>query len=264
MTIPLPHIAGLDWIPDGAQFTADPTREFWDHYFHAQRPELRSIGVTASKDAAGWHVYFNPAVIPAEQMTVIAIAMREKAHAAQMSASDPQAAHEKWRREQEAERQARYVANEEKRAADQAEAQALGRQCLATWGLFAHQKVKMREWVEAPRLIRWQIDALKSAVRETERKATRRSVEAADTKGGVEWPDDRVEAAIRYLTGHDEDHAAYRNDIGWSSADSSNGHWCNAMLSVDRPLAIAVGRVLVAKYQRQLKPLIDGFNRDAA
>jgi len=98
---------------------------------------------------------------------------------------------------------------------------------------------------------------IREAMRRTETRAAARAEKAKAAPyllaGDNDMSDAEVAAAIRLLTRADSDHARDANGAGWSACDSSAGHYCYAMLSIDYAAAIALGRTLVGKYQRQLR-----------
>lgn len=102
----------------------------------------------------------------------------------------------------------------------------------------------------------WEESRARDAMRRTEARAAERSAKALAApympSGDSDMSDADIASAIRFLTSADSDHARDANGEGWSASDNSAGHYCFAMLDQDYPAAIAVGRTLVAKYQRQL------------
>ncbi|HEY8361007.1 MAG TPA: hypothetical protein VIL30_26410 [Ramlibacter sp.] len=260
MTI-LPHIAGLDWTPDGTIFTAPATKPFWDHYYNhsARRPRLSEIGISIKKLDV-WHVRFDPAAAFPEVVKTVATELREEAFEEELASSERRAAAEKYQREQQAIRAARHAEREEKRAAAQTDAQALSRECLDRWGLFTAQQAKVRTWVDAHYLYVWESQSLIAAVKETERKAERRKLEPVAVDQAVDWPDDIVEACVLYLTGRDADHGKLQNFEGWDAADTSRGHWVCSMLSIDRSMAIEHARTFIRKYaKRQVLHILNAW-----
>lgn len=102
----------------------------------------------------------------------------------------------------------------------------------------------------------WEADRVREAMRRTEDRAAVRAEKLKTTPytpaGDSDLSDGQVVAAIRLLTIRDADRAQHANSEGWSASDSSAGHYCYAMLSQDRAVAIALARTLVGKYRRQL------------
>jgi hypothetical protein len=123
------------------------------------------------------------------------------------------------------------------------------------WGKFTTNHARVIELLGTDEILPDEIVELKKAVGQTKKRAEKRK--AAPVKPSlVDLPDDAVVTAIRRLTRLDGDHAALRNDEGWSASDSAAGHWCHAMLTVDRDLAIAHARPILHRYMgKQLKDL---------
>lgn len=129
-------------------------------------------------------------------------------------------------------------------------------ECLATWGDFTSCSERVcsllaqSEWNDS------EFHDLARQIENTGYRAYARAKKARrelyKASGDSHMSDADVISAIRYLTGRDADHARDPNDEGWNAGHSSTGHWCYAMLSIDPAAAIAVGRTLVGKYQRQL------------
>jgi len=97
-------------------------------------------------------------------------------------------------------------------------------------------------------------DKVKMLLKQTDRRAAKQlaNIPANIAGGDSGMSDAQVAAAIRFLTGRDADHAELPNHEGWNAGHSSKGHFAYAMLSQDYPAAIAMGRTLIGKYQRQL------------
>lgn len=82
-------------------------------------------------------------------------------------------------------------------------------------------------------------------------------VAASEPRGPQTCSDDVIETAIIALTGLDEDKSTVPNREGWGGSTTAVGHWCHAMLRVNRALAIKEGRRLIAlgKHEAQLARL---------
>lgn len=133
---------------------------------------------------------------------------------------------------------------------------ARAKSCLAKWGDFATRADRMLELSTQSTLSEDEFGYLRRILEATEDRAVKRATQAKcafyTPAGDSEISDAEVAAGIRLLTRRDADHARNANSEGWSAGDSSTGHWCYAMLSVDAAAAIAVGRTIVGKYKRQL------------
>lgn len=135
----------------------------------------------------------------------------------------------------------------------------MGRETLEKWGEFAERKARLRELVDAEDLTHFQVVSLLKLVRATVNKTIARQAMAVRGQKTdlVNWADDIVARAIEVLTHADSDHATVANTAGWSSRDSSTGHWCPALLKSgdadDLRIAILSGRALVGKYEGQLR-----------
>lgn len=266
-TLAPPQIADLEWTEGGVARVTDA-------YWELHRPgklHLRKAGLRVERSASGrWFVRFDPDTTTPEAMTAGIAAAREARIARDISTSD-------WQRdrdEREAERRRRW---EEERPAREAErkrqlerveqhrrervleVQKMGRETLERWGEFAERKAKLRELVDAVDLDPFGVMTIIKIVRATDRKATLRRATASRQidDASVDWSDKIVASAIEILTQSDGDRAAVRNSSGWSSSDSSTGHWCAAMLRTgdaeEKALAIKSGRGLVGKYAGQLR-----------
>jgi hypothetical protein len=122
---------------------------------------------------------------------------------------------------------------------------------LETWGEFVPNKEKMRELVDQPVSMN-QFWTLPKYMRALDKKLL--AMQNYVGKGEpVDWPEHHVEHAVRVLTSLDQDRASEENTLGWSKATSSVGHWCNALLKIDRDRAIAVARFIVGKHKKQLE-----------
>jgi hypothetical protein len=129
---------------------------------------------------------------------------------------------------------------------------------LDEYGEFASDRPMLRALVTSRD--NWPHDAerrVRKAREKTERRARVRLEKAAlevDVVGAVDWPDDQVIRAVRFLTVNDDDHASLANDRGWSSSDSAAGHWCFKMLKdhEHRDVALKAARQIVGRYNRQL------------
>jgi hypothetical protein len=78
---------------------------------------------------------------------------------------------------------------------------------------------------------------------------------AAEAKGGVDWPEDDVVDAVRYMTVLDKDRGEEINEAGWSKSHGPKGHWCAASFGGQHhAAAVTLGRTLCAHYVgRQLE-----------
>lgn len=266
MTLHPPSIADLDWSDD---CTALATDGYWELH-RVGKAHLARAGLRVEKDATGkWHVRFRPETTSAGAIRDGIAAAREVRVVTSISMSDverqnrereTQRLHE-WeagRPAREAERQRQLEVVEQRRRDRVIEVQKLGRETLERWGEFTERKSKMRELVDAVDLSHFEVVSLLKLVRATDAKAiVRRAMAVCGVKDDlVNWADDVVAQAIEVLSHADTDHATVANKAGWSSSDSSTGHWCAAMLKGDpddRRIAILAGRGLVGKYLVQLR-----------
>lgn len=270
-----PRFAGLVWRQrDGGTWIdadIDANPEFW-RWWRAGQRKLPNVGVYVTKIYGDWCVIFNPAHCGglSDLERVIAdicadVAQMPKilldGHAPESASQAAQALHDR-----EAIRNCKWAV--ERGLEIQADAEAL----LAEWGDFASDVRRLREIVStAPTalLSTYARTEITAARRKTERRASVRLAKArleVDAGGAetVDWSDDEVIRAVRFLTSSDFDHASIANDRGWSSSDSAAGHWCAKML-IDHAhgqTALKAARQLVGKYTRQLT--IAGIIRRAA
>ncbi|MBJ3784507.1 hypothetical protein [Devosia sediminis] len=129
---------------------------------------------------------------------------------------------------------------------------------LDTWGAFTADKKKVRGLVaiERPLTVN-EGRQLSALIRKTKIKLIK--MDALKVEGGVDWPAHHVEHVVRTMTRLDGDRAENLNNLGWGPEVSSKGHWCAAMLSIDRDRAIAVGRLIVEHYRNQTERLADFY-----
>ena len=267
MTLSPPNIADLAWSHD---HTAIATEGYWELH-RTGKAHLARAGLRVEKDGGGkWRVRFRPETTTPDAIRDGIAAAREARVVTSISMSDLERqnreASEQRRREweagrpaREAERQRQLEAVEARRRERVREVQAMGRHTLKKWGEFTERKAKLRELVDAADLTHFQVVSLLKLVRATDSKAiVRRAMALRGQKGDlVNWADDIVVRAVEVLTYVDGDHATVANKAGWSSSDSSTGHWCAALLKSgdadERRVAILAGRGLVGKYLLQLR-----------
>lgn len=131
-------------------------------------------------------------------------------------------------------------------------------QMLDVWGAFTADKKRVRALVAIERpLTNHEGRQLSALIRKTKIKLI--EMDALKVEGGVDWPDSHVEHVIRTMTRLDGDRAEALNGLGWGPEVSSKGHWCAAMLGIDRDRAIAVGRLIVEHYRNQSERLADFY-----
>jgi len=161
----------------------------------------------------------------------------------------------------EAARIARGVPTE----ADIQSAQRDGLALLDKWRAFTCGKPTLIRLCAAPTLTWEEIDKIRADIAWTEReaKALALYVRRQRTKG-VNWPDAVVVVGIKLLTALDADRTRERNKRGWGKSTSSGGHWCAAMLEIDRDLAIKHGRSLLTKHLTQLRHIEPAHTRKGA
>ena len=131
-----------------------------------------------------------------------------------------------------------------------------GRQCRETWGLFIPEAdlILLDHYINQKFLSKPERAEVISIVDWTNRRASKKRAKAnRSTIVGVDWTEEKVASYIQALTGLDQDHARLLNARGWGATDSPAGHWCAAMLKIDRAAAIKIGRGIVGKYQGQLE-----------
>lgn len=130
---------------------------------------------------------------------------------------------------------------------------------LKTWGPAFQSAEKVREILAVEILLHGELKKLNNLLRANARKQKNAMdrVACAETRGHLECSDDVIVEAIIALTGLDTDERQLPNNEGWSSSTGPTGHWCHAMLGIDRDLAIKEGRRLIAAggHEAQLKRL---------
>lgn len=137
------------------------------------------------------------------------------------------------------------------------EIRAEAREMLDTWGAFVADKKRVRALVAIERpLTTHEGRQLSAVIRKTKLKLIQ--MDALQVSGGVDWPDHHVAHVIRTMTRLDGDRAEELNHLGWGQEASAKGHYCNAMLKIDRARAIAVGRLIVGHYRAQTES-VAGF-----
>jgi hypothetical protein len=266
MTLQPPNIADLDWSHDHTAIATEGYREL----HRTGKTQLARAGLRVEKDGGGkWRVRFRPDTTSAVAIRDGIAAAREARVVVSISMSDVERQNreredhrrrewEAGRPAREAERQRQLETVEARRRERVLEVQAMGRDTLERWGEFTERKVKLRELVDAEDLTHFQVVSLLKLVRATGNKAiARRAMAVRGQKSDlVNWDDNIVIQAIEVLTRADSDHATVANKSGWSSSDSSTGHWAAALLKGgddDRRIAILAGRALVGKYVVQLR-----------
>lgn len=130
------------------------------------------------------------------------------------------------------------------------EVRAEAQEMLDVWGAFVAGKKTVRKLVQTERdLTVGEGRHLSALIRETGLKLI--TMNSIPVGGGVDWPDHHVAHVIRTMTKLDDDRAETLNHLGWGQEASSKGHYCNAMLAIDRARGIAVGRLIVEHYRKQ-------------
>jgi len=132
----------------------------------------------------------------------------------------------------------------------------LGRKCRETWGLFISEGdlIALDHLLNQRFLSKPERDEVISIVDWTNRRASKKRAKAnRSPESGVDWPEERVASYIQQLTALDQDNAKKLNHVGWNAVESPTGHWCAAMLRIDRAAAIKIGRGIVGKYQKQIE-----------
>lgn len=267
MTLTPPNIADLEWSEDG---TAPATDGYWELH-RTGKISLAKAGLRVEKHADGkWRVRFRPESTTADAIRDGIAAAREARVFTSISMSDVERQNrdreterrrtwEAGRPEREAERQRQLDAAELDRRERVLEVQQMGRETLEKWGEFTERKAKLRELVDVADLTHFELVSLLKLVRATDNKAIlRRAMATRGSKADlVNWDDNIVVRAIEVSTHADGDHATVANMSGWSSSDSSTGHWRAALLkggdADDLRIAILVGRGLVGKYLGQIR-----------
>ncbi len=237
-----PPFLDLAWEPEGDNFAALCTEAWWEVY-RQRKGLLRSLGLRA-EPRLKWTVIFEPAAAPAhleESLRMIALEFSDPIAAA----VERERRLAEWRVEQNRLAEER----EAKRKADAETIRAQGIGLADLWGAFVERKNELADLVAKPDLAWEDLKAIKSIIAATDRKAVHfaHSVDSIKLEP-VDWPESTVVEAVRLLTARDRDRASLRNLSGWSAAYSSWGHWCHAMLGIDRPLAVKAARRLVSEY----------------
>jgi hypothetical protein len=246
-----PAFADLDWLATDTRFTASVTELFWAYRRLAQG-ELYKAGVSVTKIDDAWTVVYDPAR-DKTGFAALVPELRSRLHAQAMLDSDRDA---EYRRKSEEFRQRQQAARIERElwfSGKVDEARNKAKDCLSRWGEFTVQKARLHKLAAAETLGYSDFREIDRIVRQTVRKAEKKKADAAGFEGGVTWPSEIIVDALRFLTEQDDDRASVQNRLGWSSSDSSTGHWCLAMIGSDPDRAVAVGRTIVGKYERQLR-----------
>lgn len=260
-----PAICGLELEYDSGGYAGAPTEEFWGWYNQC-RVEMKHLGFGVRKDDDGaWHVLWCEkwvrtgaidetvgkvrAAVEREQQVRKAQNDRLLAEAARRKA-DTERRYETEQRMAEQDRA--WVEATQATRVEAARATALAN--LTRWGEAVVKGRRLVELLDIDRLRLAELVEIESLNKLTTKKVEEREAKARSlTAGvGVDWSADTVVAGIKALTQADQDRAQHRNDIGWSKADSSNGHFCYGMLEEDRELAVKMGRSIIGPYARQL------------
>lgn len=269
-----PAVADLKWDADitviGSQRfnTAMGTPAWWDLY-NMSRPAFRKAGFTVERYSNGWRVSLRAGAAPIED--VIATVAHQSERLQQRLANMPEdekakLAAEEEQRQRRAEWNARQrveaAEREEKRRERVANFQALAKSSLQRWGRFTVKHARMIELSELPDLTYGELEEIGRLFSETHEKGKerQREYEARDLPDPVTWPDASIVRAIKFLTDSDGDRATERNDAGWSSSDSSTGHWLRGMMGADDDLVLRVGRSVVGKYRAQIEAAMPDFD----
>lgn len=250
-----PAFADLEWTErDDGRCHAAATSIWWI-YWRTEKEQLKDLGFSCFADGP-WFVEFDPRVSEAALLEQLAII--EQAHAVEVAAERKAIAERAERKaEYEADVRLRMELLERKNAEASDSAKARGRACFEEWGQFTEGKPTLVRLLEKEQLNYNDIKAVDKIITATKRKAAFKllEVEAAPVTAGVDWPEETVDGALRWLTSLDDDWAQIRNGAGWSASSTSLGHWCTAMLDRDpssRALGIKAGRQLLLGYAAQL------------
>lgn len=243
-----PEFADLKWSMEGPRFVAQATRAWWALY-EAEKGQLRTLGLRCETRET-WVVIFDPA--RAAENHVALLETLQEAYADRIEAAREQERLDEIGRQRAAERVdglKRFM------QAETDAAKAKGQATIDKWGMFTVRKATLMKLLAKEDILTTdERKKIERIVRDTDRKAAKFIQDAIDMKRPmVDWSEGRVVDAIHTLTGRDLDRATLANNIGWSAADSSWGHWCAAMLKTDRELAIKVARTIVGPYEKQLE-----------
>ncbi|SDG83924.1 hypothetical protein [Pelagibacterium luteolum] len=251
-----PSFAELSWtcIDSGREYHSPATEQFWDVYRIA-RNSLFRLGIkTAKADDEVWSVVFTPKYSQRDVQLQVDLLVLESQDAAAARAERERIAQEA-RERMEAQREQAKQESIAKAKAMVEDAVKAARDCERKWGEFCVRKSALRSLLaqhddpDRDGLTHPQVMLLKDLVQQTEAKSREMLRRAQrEYNPGVDWPEIEVIEAIKKLTGRDSDRATIDNGIGWNKPDSPTGHWCAAMLDIDRAAAVKVGRWLVGKY----------------
>lgn len=257
----LPSILGMHFRPgNGATQTAPLNPDFWV-IFNAERDELRSAGLSVTKDGQEWCLFYDPRWDRAGT----AVNLLPQLEAAYMSKIE-EARAEKAAREQAVEFAHDRAVKEYNEWLEENEALIRvtilrANHLLSTFGKSVQDKARLASWVAKPPS-KIMINKLKALCDAADLKIARTS-RKIEANGGVDWPEDVVIRAVELLTLWDVDGAEDANGVGWSAAHSSSGHWCYGALQDPRyrDRALMLARHLIGHYIGQLTPAITELQR---
>lgn len=251
----VPPIPDTAWTPQGDIFTAPATDSFWRLY-RVGKGHLYDIGIKCTREGSDWFAIYMPGKATPEQIERVLLKVDDEAmmNDAAIQREKDRIAEEKRRKGEQKEREYQewLARNADQMKALQTEAKAL----FEKYGDACAQPKRMPGWIETYPLSQWSYFDLGRALNETRKKIAR-----FDNFEGfhrarspyADWPHEKVAAGLRFLTGRDSDHAALANDEGWSSADSSAGHYCCAILDTHYDDAIQRARQFIGSYEGQLR-----------
>jgi hypothetical protein len=258
-----PRFAALIWTDRGngtwCDTDIDRNPGFW-RWWAIGRWTLPRVGVYVTKIGDEWAAIFDPRgdFELADVECVIAEIRAEEAKLPRLLFDGEQPRNDAEAKQSRIDKQS--IASSKRSVERGLRIQADARALLDEWGDFTSDLHGMREILStAPTVLTSRYDAdaeIRAARRKTEKRAQKRLVEAQalPAESDLEWTDDEVRRAVKFLTSNDGDHASVANDRGWSSSDSAAGHWCAKMLTDPEHSATALqaARSLVGKYCRQL------------
>lgn len=250
----VPSIPDTDWSPSGDIYKAPATDSFWRLY-RVGKGHLYDIGIRCTMEDRDWIVIYTPGKATPEEIERVLLKVDDEAFMkdAAVQRERDRIAEEKRQKDEEKRReyQGWLACHSDEMKALQAEAKEL----LAKYKQACSKAQELPFLIEHYPLSRWDFWSLRRAVEETRQKIARfdnfegfsRRCKYAD------WPHENIAAGIRHLTEADSDNAELQNGRGWSKADTSAGHYLNALLATHYDDAVERARYIIGAYEKQLK-----------
>lgn len=250
----VPSIPDTDWSPSGDIYKAPATDAFWRLY-RVGKGHLYDVGIRCTMEDRDWVAIYTPGKATPEEIERVLLKVDDAAmmEEAAIQRERDRIAEEKRLKDEEKRReyQAWLADNAEEMKALQAEAKEL----LAKYKQACAQAASMPGWINNYPLSQWSYFDLRRAV-----DATRKKITKFDNFEGfsrrckfADWPHEKIAAGVRHLTAADGDNAELQNDRGWSKADTSAGHYLNALLATHYDDAVERARYIIGAYEKQLR-----------